>query len=83
LLPALAAAACFVYYLNEKKMVDRLIREGTTDNSGLQSAQLQLRRNLMVGLFIMCESRNGYLTIVVCSFAVPLLRRMTNRRLRN
>ena len=77
------AAACFVYYLNEKKMVDRLIREGTTDNSGLQSAQLQLRRNLMVGLFIMCESRNGYLTIVVCSFAVPLLRRMTNGRLRN
>lgn len=72
-----------MYYLNEKKMVDRLIREGTTDNSGLQSAQLQLRRNLMVGIFIMCESRNGYLTIVVCSFAVPLLRRMTNRRLRN
>ena len=55
-LPILAAFACYVYYLNEKKTVDRMVAEGVTDISGQRSASLNLRRNLMVGVFVMCES---------------------------
>jgi hypothetical protein len=52
-LPALAAFACYVYYLNEKKTVDRMVAEGVIDDSGLQSAKLNFQRNLMVGVFVM------------------------------
>jgi hypothetical protein len=53
LLPLLAAFGCFVYYLNEKKSVDRMVAEGVTTDSGLKSAKLNLQRNLMVGVFLM------------------------------
>lgn len=52
-LPLLAAFACFVYYLNEVKSVERMVAEGVTDENGMQSAKLNLQRNLMVGVFVM------------------------------
>ena len=55
-LPMLSAFACYVYYLNEKKTVQRMVAEGVTDSSGLRSASLNLQRNLMVAVFVMCES---------------------------
>jgi hypothetical protein len=57
-LPMLAAFACYVYYLSEKKTVDRMVAEGVTDSGGLRSASLNLQRNLMVGVFVMCESHH-------------------------
>lgn len=53
ILPLLAAFACFVYYLNEKKSVERMVAEGVTDGNGILSAKLNLKRNLMVGVFVM------------------------------
>jgi hypothetical protein len=53
MLPLLTAFACYVYYLNEKKTINRMVAEGATDAAGLQSAKLNLQRNLMVGLFVM------------------------------
>ena len=53
LLPLLAAFGCYVYYLNEKKSVDRMVAEGVATDSSLQSAKLNLQRNLMVGVFLM------------------------------
>ena len=52
-LPMLAAFACFVYYLNEKKTITRMVAEGMTNDSGLQSAKLNYQRNLMIGVFVM------------------------------
>jgi hypothetical protein len=69
-LPLLAAAACCVYYWNETKTVDRLIREGVSDTTGLQSASMQLKRNLMVATFIL------YPTMTTTLFRVPMCREL-------
>ena len=68
--PMLVGFACYVYYLNERKSVDRLIAEGITDETALSSAKLNLQRNLMIAVFLM------YPMICTTLFSIPMCRQL-------
>eukprot|EP01052_Picozoa_sp_SAG31_P008932 SAG31_NODE_459_length_15396_cov_5.092502_10_plen_431_part_00 len=70
LLPVLFCVGCLVVYYNDRRMYKRLIKDGASGSEALQSAVISLKRNLLLGIFLM------YPMITTTLFRIPQCRQL-------
>lgn len=63
--PLLFASACFALRANQRRTIGLLIKGGAADESAYTTADVQLKNNLFVGVFLL------YPTITSTLFRIP------------